>query len=260
MSDPKVFNLTVDKKIGVVTFDVVGDAVNTWTNVAFADLNEVLDGVEKNQSLEGVIFISGKPNTFLVGANLKMVEELTNEEEIRTTIRPFHSSFNRIGALQIPTLAAVNGHCLGGGLEFALACTARIAGESKTTVIGLPEVNVGLIPGAGGTQRLPRLIGYPAVDLIVKGAVLPAKKAYEMGIVDRLAPAGGDLLENAKTLLRGIIAGTIDLKRPEHDFSRVDDIMAKAEQGCSQGDEGPEGSGAHDGCQIPARRVEASPG
>jgi len=231
MSDANVFTLTMDGEIGVVTFNVVGDAMNTWTDAAFAGVNEVLGDLEKSESLKGVVFISGKPNTFLAGANLKMVEEIAKEEEMRTMAERFHGSFNRLNALKIPTLAAINGHCLGGGLEFTLACTARIAKESKTTVIGLPEVNVGLIPGAGGTQRLPRLIGYQAIELVLKGSMLPAAKAFEVGIIDRLVSAEGDLLEEAKAFLRDIIAGTADLKRPEHDFSQIDDIISKAKQG-----------------------------
>jgi 3-hydroxyacyl-CoA dehydrogenase/enoyl-CoA hydratase/3-hydroxybutyryl-CoA epimerase len=231
MSNAKVFNLMVDGAVGIVTFDVVGEAMNTWTDAAFESFNEVLDSIEKEEALKGIIFISGKPNTFLAGANLKMIEEIEREEEMRQIAGLFHNSFNRLYALKVPTLAAINGHCLGGGLEFTLACTARIAKESKTTVIGLPEVNVGLIPGAGGTQRLPRLIGYPAVELILKGSMLSATKAYETGIVDKLVPADGDLLEEAKTFLQDIIDGKAELKRPDYDFSGIDEVMAQALKG-----------------------------
>lgn len=231
MSNAKVFNLMVDGAVGIVTFDVVGEAMNTWTDAAFESFNEVLDSIEKEEALKGIIFISGKPNTFLAGANLKMIEEIEREEEMKQIAGLFHNSFNRLYALKVPTLAAINGHCLGGGLEFTLACTARIAKESKTTVIGLPEVNVGLIPGAGGTQRLPRLIGYPAVELILKGSMLSAAKAYETGIVDKLVPADGDLLEEAKTFLQDIIDGKAELKRPDYDFSGIDEVMAQALKG-----------------------------
>jgi 3-hydroxyacyl-CoA dehydrogenase/enoyl-CoA hydratase/3-hydroxybutyryl-CoA epimerase len=231
MSNAKVFNLMVDGAVGIVTFDVVGEAMNTWTDAAFESFNEVLDSIEKEEALKGIIFISGKPNTFLAGANLKMIEEIEREEEMKQIAGLFHNSFNRLYALKVPTLAAINGHCLGGGLEFTLACTARIAKESKTTVIGLPEVNVGLIPGAGGTQRLPRLIGYPAVELILKGSMLSATKAYETGIVDKLVPADGDLLEEAKTFLQDIIDGKAELKRPDYDFSGIDEVMAQALKG-----------------------------
>jgi 3-hydroxyacyl-CoA dehydrogenase/enoyl-CoA hydratase/3-hydroxybutyryl-CoA epimerase len=240
MSNAKVFKLTVDGEVGIVTFDVVGEAMNTWTDAAFESFNDILDSIEKEEALKGIIFISGKPNTFLAGANLKMIEEIEQEEEMRQIAGLFHSSFNRLSALKVPTLAAINGHCLGGGLEFTLACTARIAKESKTTVIGLPEVNVGLIPGAGGTQRLPRLIGYPAIELILKGSMLPAAKAYEMGIVDKLIPADGDLLEEAKAFLQDIIDGKGELKRLEHDFSGIDEVMVQAKKGVLKATRGRE--------------------
>ncbi|NIR17710.1 MAG: fatty acid oxidation complex subunit alpha FadJ, partial [Desulfobacterales bacterium] len=93
----------------------------------------------------------------------------------------------------------IEGQCLGGGLEFALACTARIAKESKTTLLGLPECTLGIFPGGGGTQRLPRLIGYAAIELILKGKMFPASKAYELGVIDKLIPQEADLLKEAVT-------------------------------------------------------------
>ncbi len=231
MASNKIFNLEVEDDIGVVTFDVVGDAMNTWTEEAITGFREVLENLEKDESLKGVIFISGKRDNFFAGADLKMLEKMKSEEEIRTALEVFHDSFNRTSALKIPTLAAINGHCVGGGLEFVLACTARIAKESKTTIIGLPECNVGLFPGGGGSQRLPRLIGYPAIELILRGKLLPAAEACKAGFVDRIVSADGDLLEEAKLFLQEIISGTVQLKRPEHDFSQIDAAAEMARQG-----------------------------
>ncbi len=145
-----------------------------------------------------------------------------------------------MSALGIPSVAAIHGHCLGGGLEFALACTGRIAKEGKNTLIGLPECNVGLFPGGGGTQRLPRLIGYGAFELILKGTMLPAAKAYEMGIIDRLIPADGDLLASAKAFLEEIIAGKANLKRPVQDFSQIDAVAEMAKAGILKATKGRE--------------------
>ncbi len=223
----KIFSLKMEGDVAIVTFDVAGDVMNTWTEEAFASFHEVLEPLEKGETIKGAIFISGKPDNFFAGANLKMIEGMADESEVTKTLDLFHDSFRKLSRLKYPTLAAINGHCLGGGLEFALACTARIAKESKTTVIGLPECNVGLFPGGGGTQRLPRLIGYPAIELILKGTMLPAAKAYEIGIIDKLVPADGNLLEEAKSFLQGIISGKAKLKRPKHDLSQID---AAAEQ------------------------------
>jgi 3-hydroxyacyl-CoA dehydrogenase/enoyl-CoA hydratase/3-hydroxybutyryl-CoA epimerase len=160
-----------------------------------------------------------------------MIADIEKADDVRKMLDLFHGSFARLNALAFPAIAAIHGHCLGGGLEFALACTARIAKEGKSTLIGLPECNVGLFPGGGGTQRLPRLIGYPALEMILKGTMMPAAKAYEAGIVDRLVPADGDLLTEAKKLVLEINAGTANLKRPTHDFSQIDAIAEMAGQG-----------------------------
>jgi len=237
----KVFNLVMEGTgIGVVTFDVVGEKMNTWTDDAFIDFEQVMHELETTKGCRGVVFISGKPENFLAGANLKLISQIDSAEEVMRTIGRFHSSFNRLCALAIPSVAAIHGHCLGGGLEFALACTGRIAKEGKTTLIGLPECNVGLFPGAGGTQRLPRLIGYDAFELILKGTMLPAGKAYEMGIVDRLIPADSDLLKNAKAFLEEIIAGKANLKRPAQDFSRIDSVAEAAKAGILKATKGRE--------------------
>ena len=196
--------------------------------------------LETTKGYRGIVFISGKPENFLAGANLKLISQIESAEEVLRTIGLFHGSFNRLCALGIPSVAAIHGHCLGGGLEFALACTGRIAKEGKTTLIGLPECNVGLFPGAGGTQRLPRLIGYGAFELILKGTMLPAAKAYEMGIIDRLIPADGDLLKAAKAFLEEIIAGKANLKRPVQDFSQIDSVAEMAKAGILKATKGRE--------------------
>lgn len=226
-----IFHLRKEDGIGIVTFNVADDAMNTWTEATVIDYRRVLDDLEKARDLAGVLFISGKPDHFFAGANLKMIEQMQDPAAVRQALDVFHDGFNRLSALPFPSLAAINGVCAGGGLEFSLACTARIATDRKTTLIGLPECKVGLFPGAGGSQRLPRLIGYPAVELILRGELLPAAKACEAGIVDRLAPADKDLLEEAKAFLREIISGKASLRRPEQDFSQIDVVADMARQG-----------------------------
>ncbi|MDZ4163954.1 MAG: 3-hydroxyacyl-CoA dehydrogenase NAD-binding domain-containing protein [Smithellaceae bacterium] len=236
----KVFELRVEGGIGVVTFSVPGETMNTWSEVAFRSFNDVLSDLEQEKGLRGAIFISGKPDNFLAGANLKQLSQLESREEARQVIEQFLHSFNRLTALKFPTLAAVHGYCLGGGLEFALACTAIIAKEGKTSLIGLPECNVGLFPGGGGTQRLPRLIGYPAIELIVKGTMLPAAKAKELGILDRLVPPEADLLTEAKAFLEELLSGKFKLNRPTYDFSELDEKVELARQGLLKATRGRE--------------------
>jgi len=225
-----LWNLKVEEGIGIITFDIPGEPVNTWTEEAIEEFLELIDALEKELNLRGAILISGKPNNFHSGANLRFLEQFRSKEESAKVLDRFHQAFSRWGELPYPTLAAIQGHCLGGGYELALACTARIAKESKTTLIGLPECTVGVFPGCGGTQRLTRLIGYPAVELILKGRILAATEADAMGMIDRLVPAEGDLIKEGKDFIKEIAEGKANLKRRKHDFSQIDSMMEMARQ------------------------------
>ena len=221
----------VEDNIGVVTFDVFGETMNTWTKEAIAEFQEIVAELENARNLKGLIIISGKPANFCAGADLKMIEEIKDKKEAMVFIEANQNSFSRIAALPYPTIAAINGICAGGGLELALACTGRIATDTKATLIGFPECNVGLFPGAGGTQRLPRLIGYGAIELILKGKLLSAAKAFELGIVDRLISTDSDLFVNAYVFLLDIIQGKGDLKRPVQDLTQIGAVAAMAKEG-----------------------------
>ena len=235
-----IFSLQKEGNIGIVTFSIPGDAMNTWTEEALVSLAEFLNVLEGQKDIAGYIFISGKPDNFFAGANLKMLEQMNDPASVKKGLDSFHNSFNRLSEFKVPTLAAINGVCAGGGLEFALVCTARIATAAKNTVIGLPECKVGLFPGGGGSQRLPRLIGYNAIELILKGTLLPAAKALEAGIIDRVVPPDKDLLTEAKAYLLEIISGKAVLKRPAHDFSQIKEVAALARQGVLKATKGRE--------------------
>ncbi|MBW1787540.1 MAG: enoyl-CoA hydratase/isomerase family protein [Deltaproteobacteria bacterium] len=226
-----VFPYEMDGKVAVVRFNVPEDPVNTWTQAAMKDFAALMDDLEaKKADIDGIIFISGKPGTFHAGANLKEVAEAEDMKGLDDMVTLLHGYLLRMENMGVPTLGAIHGPCLGGGYEFVLPMTARLATDSRKTVIGLPECTVGLFPGGGGTQRLPRLIGYPALELILQGRMVPPAKALELGMVDRLVPEGADLLAEAKQFMKEIIAGEADLKRPEHDFSDVDAVADMARQ------------------------------
>ena len=230
MSNYKIFKWDKIGDIGVVSFDVPDEVMNTWTKEAINEFIGLLDDLENAEDTKGVIFISSKPGTFHAGANLKMLDQMTNREDTLKQLDVFKNAFRRLSHLSYPTLAAIEGHCLGGGLEFALACTARIAKASKTTLIGLPECSLGIFPGGGGTQRLPRLIGYRAIELILKGRVMPASEAYDNGIIDKLIPEESDFTDEAVHFLAEIISAQDVLKRKEHDFSKIDEAANQARQ------------------------------
>lgn len=227
----QVFACENQSGVAVVKFDVPGEQMNTWTDAAIADFAVTLAFLEKEKSnFSGVIFISGKESNFHAGANLNMLGAEKDLDDFRKGCDEFNGMFVRLENLGIPTVAAISGPCMGGGFEFALTMTARIATDGKRTTIGLPECNVGVIPGGGGTQRLPRLIGYPALDLIPRGAVLPAAKALEAGMIDRVIPEGDDLLAKAKEFLKEIIDGKAGLKRAKPDLSALDEALETAKK------------------------------
>ena len=134
---------------------------------------------------EGLVIYSGKPDGFVAGADLEEMLAVSDPGAILEILERGHALMERLAALPFPTVAAIHGACLGGGLELALACKRRVATEHPKTKLGLPEVQLGLIPGLGGTQRLPRLIGVPdALDLILTGRQVDARKARRLGLVD----------------------------------------------------------------------------
>jgi 3-hydroxyacyl-CoA dehydrogenase/enoyl-CoA hydratase/carnithine racemase len=226
----EVFHFHPEEGIGIVTFDVPGEPMNTWTQEAIQEFTALLGDLETATDVEGVVFISGKPGNFHAGANLNLLKEMGDREKTLRAMEVFQEMFQRLSALPFPTVAAIHGPCLGGGYEFALACTARIAVDSKQTRIGLPECTLGIFPGAGGTQRLPRLIGYPAVELILRGTMLSASKALEVGLIDKVIGEEGELLPEAKSFLKGISDGSVKLNRKEQDFSQIDAVAETARQ------------------------------
>ncbi|HOI73267.1 MAG TPA: 3-hydroxyacyl-CoA dehydrogenase NAD-binding domain-containing protein [Syntrophales bacterium] len=225
----KAFTSEDQGGIAVIRIDVPGEAVNTWTNEAISGFEETLAELEKNRSCyRGVVFYSGKATGFHAGANLDMLGGQTDIEAFRARLAHFNDLFGRLENLGIPTVAAISGPCMGGGYEFALAMTARISANGPRTLIGLPECNVGVIPGGGGTQRLPRLIGLSALQMIVRGAVVPAGKALEAGLVDRVCPEKDDLVERAKAFAEEIARDALTLRRSAPDLSGLDEAVAAA--------------------------------
>ncbi len=161
-------------------------------------------------TLKGLIFHSLKENCFLAGADIKMIEGLSTEAEATKGAELGQQLMNEIEDLKIPTVACVDGPCLGGGLELAMACKVILISDSSKTQVGLPEVKLGILPGFGGTYRLPRRIGLPrALDLILSGKTLDSRKAKKLGVADEVYPKE-KLLEMAVKHLNG---GVKDRKR-----------------------------------------------
>src|SRR3954452_25422369 len=176
--------LALEDGIAWLRLDDPGKKVNTLSTRLFAWFEDQVARVERERP-EGLVIYSGKPDGFVAGADLEELLALTDPMDVIAMLRRGHDLMERLAALPFPTVAAIHGAALGGGLELALACRRRIATEHPKTKLGLPEVQLGLIPGLGGTQRLPRLIGVPdALDLILTGKQVDARKARRLGLVD----------------------------------------------------------------------------
>ncbi len=175
--------------ICVLTFDRPGSSANIFDLRTLDELARELESIALQTELRGVIFISAKRSVFIAGADLNAMRQVASSAHARVLIERGQAVMNQIAALKIPTVAAVQGAAVGGGYELCLACDYRIASPDHATKIGLPEIKIGLLPGWGGSTRLPRLIGLPkALDIILAGKTVAAKHALKLGMIDEVAP------------------------------------------------------------------------
>src|SRR5438876_3087793 len=192
----------IDDSICVLTFDRPESGANIFDAAALSDLDQQLDFIEGEDSLEGVVILSAKKSIFIAGADLKTLLHQAQTGEMRAFIAEGQRIFNRLAALKIPTCAAIHGACAGGGYEVALACDWRVASDDPSTRIGLPETTLGLIPAWGGCTRLPRLIGVEkATEVILKGKLYSVRDAKQLGLIDEVV-SRNQLLDAAKAKFR----------------------------------------------------------
>ncbi len=188
-----------DGRLAVVTFNRP-EKRNAINQTMVNELHDVLDGFVADGDVQGCIFTGSGDKAFIGGADIAQLRERDSDEALRTINA---SLFNKIEALPFPTIAAVKGYCLGGGCELSMCCDLRVAGESAK--FGQPEVALGIIPAAGGTQRLPRLVGLGvAKDLVFTGRIIDAAEAHRIGLVNRVV-ADDDVLDGAKELAQAIL-------------------------------------------------------
>lgn len=197
----KTVLLEVKNGIGYITINRP-EALNALSSQVLADLNEVLDQVEKSEEIRVVIVTGAGEKAFVAGADIK-------EMDLMSPIQAFeymtfaNDTFTRLSDLRQPTIAVINGYALGGGMELALSTDIRIGFEK--TVVGFPEVGLGIIPGFAGTQRMSRLIGTSrAKELIFTARTVKGQEAYDLGILNKLVPAE-ELLSSAEELAAAIM-------------------------------------------------------
>ena len=223
-----VFRIEREGDIALMVLDVPGAPVNTITREARAEFETLLPQLAGDASVKGVVLISGKPENFLAGADIEEFTRLTTAAQAAALSRAGQELIQRIEDFPKPIVVAIHGACLGGGCELSLACTWRIATDHPKTVIGLPETMLGLLPGAGGSVRLPRLIGLrAALDIILAGKSERAAKAFKLGLVDELvhpailrqtAVAAARRLAERRPLRaplpKGLVAAILDRTKP----------------------------------------------
>ena len=188
-SDWKNFRIEIQGGVATVLVDVPGAPVNTLSPGIGAEFGEILEALERDSSVKAVVLASGKKDGFVAGADIEMLRDVEGAAEAERLSLDGQAGFDRLERYPKPVVAAIQGACLGGGLEWAMACHYRVVANDRKTQLGLPEVQLGVIPGAGGTQRMPRLVGIAtALDLILAGKTVKPKKALAIGLVDESVP------------------------------------------------------------------------
>ena len=184
MAEYQYLGISIEEKVAVLT--ISNPPANLLSRAVLTELNGFLDGAAQGLSFK-VLVVTGAGTFFIVGADIKEISQLVGAAQGEEAASLGQKVFSKLEKLPIPTIAAINGHCLGGGNELAMSCTLRIASDRAR--FGQPEVNLGIMPGFGGTQRLARLVGKArALELNLTGDMVNAAAALELGLVNRVVP------------------------------------------------------------------------
>jgi 3-hydroxyacyl-CoA dehydrogenase/enoyl-CoA hydratase/3-hydroxybutyryl-CoA epimerase len=186
----KHWKLNVDSEgIAWLQFDRADRPVNTFNPEVFNEFSEILDRLVNSGTCNGLVISSAKISGFIAGADVEYIASLNTDEAVIQFVQQGQFVFNKLAALPFRTVAMIKGYCMGGGLEMSLACSYRIVEEGSETRLGLPEVKLGIIPGWGGSVRLPRAIGaIPALNMIISTKTVDAKTAVRLGLADVCVP------------------------------------------------------------------------
>lgn len=190
-------------RVAVLTLDLPGEPVNKLNAQVKQEFEAALEQVRGDAAVQALVITSGKPDSFIAGADIEEFTRLAGQEAFTRLSREGQAMLQRLDDFPKPVVCAINGACLGGGLELALACDMRVAGDNA--MLGLPEVGLGIIPGYGGTQRLTRLVGSGlALELICTGRKIDARHAHFIGLVNHCVP-GVQLLDSCRSIAKEIL-------------------------------------------------------
>jgi enoyl-CoA hydratase len=200
MADLQNAKYSLEERIAVITID--HPPVNAFNAQTVQDLDAALTAASEDAEVKVIVITGAGQMAFVAGADINEINQITDADHAEELLRAGHAVFNKIEISRKPVIAAINGVCLGGGLEMAMACHLRVAGDRAR--LGQTEINLGVIPGWGGTQRLSRIVGpSKAAEMILTGDPITAQEAYRLGLVNKVVPMG-DVLKEAKGLARKI--------------------------------------------------------
>ena len=200
MTERQFVKLSIEDRVAVITLD--HPPVNALNQATLEEFNAVVDEVVGNPDVKAVVVTGAGQIAFVAGADINEFTKLETAEQAQAASQQVQILFDKIAGAPKPFIAAINGVALGGGMELAMACHMRIIGDRAK--VGQPEINLGIIPGWGGTQRLARLVGTAkAIELILTGDSLTAQEAYRLNLVNKVVP-GGEVLKTAKDLAKKI--------------------------------------------------------
>lgn len=193
-------NYTVEDQIAMVTIN--NPPANALATPVMEEISQVFSSIEKDPAVRAVVF-TGSGQAFISGADIKEILTIDSAKKGETVTGRAQEILNRIEKLEKPVIAAINGWCLGGGLELAMACHIRVASDRAR--FGQPEINLGIIPGFGGTQRLPRIVGRAkATELILTGDMITAPEAKAIGLVNKVVP-DAELIKQSVGIAKKIV-------------------------------------------------------
>jgi enoyl-CoA hydratase/carnithine racemase len=202
MPERQYIRTEIEDRIALLTID--HPPVNSFNAQVTTELNDAVDELLANDEVKAIVVTGGGTNAFVAGADIADIKALLDQPGgLKTASEQGQGLFLKIERATKPIIAAINGFCLGGGMELAMACHMRICSDRAR--LGQPEINLGIIPGWGGTQRLPRIVGKgKALELILTGDMITAQEAYRIGLVNKVVP-GGAVLKEARDLARKIV-------------------------------------------------------
>ena len=200
MTDRQFVKTSLEERVATLTID--HPPVNALNQPTLIELNDAVDEVIANPEVKAVVITGAGQLAFVAGADITEFAKIETADQARVVSLQVHAIYRKIEGAPKPFIAAINGVALGGGLELAMACHMRIIGDRAK--VGQPEINLGIIPGWGGTQRLPRLVGAAkAIELILTGDSITAQEAYRLNLVNKVVP-GGEVLKTARDLAKKI--------------------------------------------------------